>query len=467
VRGALLCICALVVLCVSARASASGLYLAERGSHGLARGGAYVAGATGLDAVGYNVAGLRGTGVMGDLSLLLLDVRYRRELAIIDSSGTSQSVHSPTVRGNTELLPLPTLVGAYSTHDGHLTVAAGIFSPTFALLSFPSKVDGQASPARYTLSGFSDSRLVWAGAWLAYHPNEQLSLGAGVHALMGTFRSALDFTLSLPDRLLAAPEDPDYDAHGRIGVGPFVAPSGTLGVRYAPISALTFGVSGDLPTWIDSDSTFDVRLPDSVVFDSVSVRGRRAQVHMRLPGVIRAGVQARPFDRLAIELAYVREFWSAHDAIVVEPKGVRIEGIPGGPSSIALPTIRIARGFRDASSYRLGAELDGQLGTRAWFLRTGVSYEESAVPPAYLSLSSLDFDKLMLAVGVGANVAPKLRFDLTFAHLILMPTKVSPREARLTRVNPLSGNATEETVNGGSYRARGNVLSAGFAYLFR
>jgi len=467
VRGALLFVLALVVWCFSSRAFASGLYLAERGVHGLGRGGAYVAGASGLDAVGYNVAGLRGTGVLGDLTLLLFDVRYRRELSIDDSSGTPQTVHSPTVRGDTERLPLPTLIGAYSTKNGRLTFAAGIFSPTFALLSFPTKEEGQPSPARYTLGGFSDSRLAWAGAWLTYRPNEQLSLGAGVHALMGTFRSALDFTLSLPDRLLAAPEDPDYDAHGRIGVGPFVAPSGTLGAQYAPMSALAFGVSGDLPTWIDSDSTFDVRLPESAVFDSVSVRGKRAQVRMRLPGVIRAGIQVRPIERLAIEVAYVREFWSAHDAIVVNPKGVRIEGIPGGPPSIALPTIRIARGFRDASSYRLGAELDGQLGTRTWFLRTGVSYEESAVPPAYLSLSSLDFDKLMLALGVAANVLPALRVDLTFAHLILMPANVSAGDAQLTRVNPLSGNATAEAVNGGSYRARGNVLSAGFAYLFR
>ncbi len=453
--------------CVASQARASGLYFAERGVHGLGRAGAYVAGAYGLDAVGYNVAGLHGTGIHGDLTLLLLDAGYTRTLSIVDRGGTTQTVQSPAVDGRSEPLPLPTLVAAYEMASDRLTLAAGIFSPTFALMSFSSEVEGQPSPARYTLGGFSDSRVVQAGMWLAYHPSDVVSLGAGVHALMGTFRSSLDFTLSLPDRLLAAPEDPDYDAHGRMGVGPFIAPSGTFGVQVRPVSFVTVGLSVDLPTWIDSDSTFKVRLPDSAVFDTVSVDGDRARVQMRLPAVLRAGLEVRPTEWLAIEVAFVREFWSQHDEIVVRPDNVGIEGIPGGPPRIALPTIRIPRGFRDANSYRAGAELRGRLKGRSWFLRSGISYEESAVPPAYLSLSSLDFDKLMLAAGVGLEVVPRLRLDVAFAHLLLRSTSVSPAAGRLTRIHPLSGNAPDEIVNGGHYAAHANVVSGGFAYLFR
>ena len=101
----------LTVLLAPLEAEASGLYFTERGVHGLGRAGAYVAGARGLDSVGYNPAGLRGTGLLGDLTQLVLDVTYRRELTIEDSAGTSQEVYSPVVRGQSELLPLPTLVG--------------------------------------------------------------------------------------------------------------------------------------------------------------------------------------------------------------------------------------------------------------------------------------------------------------------------------------------------------------------
>ncbi len=458
---------ALCILFYASIAQASGLYFTERGVHGIGRAGAYVAGANGLDAVGYNPAGLHGTGLLGDLTQLVIDVRYRRELAIEDSAGTTQRVFSPSLHGQSELLPLPTFVAGYTTDDDTLTFAGGLFTPSFALVSFPSEVGGEPSPARYTLSGLTDSRLVQAGAWLAYRPNKKWSLGAGVHALVGTFRSSLAFTLSLPDRLLAAPEDPDYDAYGRISVGPFVAPSGTLGIQYTPVPQVTLGASGDLPTWLDSDSTFDVRLPTSAIFDPVSVRGKQARVSMRLPPVLRTGIEVRPIARLAFELAYVREFWSVHDQIVVKPKGVQIEDIPGGPTSIALPTIHIDRGYRDASSYRLGSELSGTFGSHAWFLRSGVAYERSAVPPAYLSLSSLDFNKVMLSLGLAAELTERLRLDVAYAHLFLHGENVSPSEAKLTRINPLSGNAPAETINGGRYRAHADVLSAGFLFLFR
>ncbi len=457
----------LLWLSFTGKALASGLYFTERGVHALGRAGAYVAGAHGLDAVGYNPAGLFGTGLLGDATQLVIDARYRRDLTVQDSDGNLQQISSPTVRGQSDLLPLPTFVAGYTTKDEHLTIAGGIFTPSFALLSFPSEVAGRPSPARYTLSGLTDSRLLLMGAWLAYRPNRKWAIGGGVHALVGTFRSSLAFTLSLPDRLLAAPEDPDYDAYGRISVGPFVAPSGTLGIKFTPLEQLTLGVSGDLPTWLDSDATFDIRLPTAAVFDPVTVRGKRAHVSMRLPPILRAGIEVRPIAQLAIEVSYVREFWSLHDQIVVAPQGVNIEDIPGGPPSVGVPRIHIKRGYRDASSYRLGGEWTGTLYDHAWFLRTGAAYEQSAVPPAYLSLSSLDFNKLMLSLGLGVEVTKRVRLDIAYAHLFLHGEHVSPAKARLTRINPLSGNAPNEYVNGGRYSAHADVVSAGFLVQFR
>ncbi len=454
-------------LLVASVAQAGGLYLTERGVEGLGRAGANVAGADRFDAIGYNVAGLSGTGIAGDFTQLVFDVRYRRELLIQDSEGAGQRVYSPTIEGETGLLPLPTLIGAYTTEDGRYTFAGGMFTPTFALASFPASVDGQPSPARYTLSGFTDSRMLLLGAWFSARINDKLAVGAGVHALVGTFRSSLDFSLSLPDRLLAAPEDPDYDARGRINVGPTVAPSGTIGLRYTPIPELALGLSGDLPIWLDSDAEFDVRLPSAAVFDTVSVAGNQAHVSMTLAPILRAGIQYKPIDALALEIAYVRELWSLHDEILVSPRGVEVRDIPGGPEAIVLPEIPVERGFVDSNSYRFGVEYEGSALQRTFVVRSGVSYEQSAVPPEYLSLSSLDFDKVLLPLGLGVELWQGMQVDVTYAHLLLKRENVPAEDAALSRVQPLDGNAPFEPVNGGSYRARANVISAGFSYVFR
>jgi hypothetical protein len=41
---------------------------------------------------------------------------------------------------------------------------------------------------------------------------------------------------------------------------------------------------------------------------------------------------------------------------------------------------------------------------------------------------------------------------------------VDPNEAKITRINPLPGNATPEYVNGGNYSASANILGVGLNY---
>jgi long-chain fatty acid transport protein len=447
-------------------AYAGGLYFTERGVHNLGRAGAYVAGARGLSAVGINPAGIEGNGIYGDLTLPIARISHRRELAIDDADGNPQRVTSPSIEGTSDLIPFPTLVLVYTPERSAFSLAFGLVTPTFALLSYPDTVEGEPSPARYTLSGFTDSRLLMGGAWLSHRPTPWLSYGLGVHALAGTFRSSLSFSLSLPDRLLAAPEDPDYDAFGRVAVGPFVAPSGSAGLTLAPRDDLRIGVSAELPIWIDSASTFDVRLPSAATFDTVTIEGKSADVALRLPAILRAGIEYRPIAELALELAYVREFWSLHDRIEVSPRGVEIRGLVGGPEVIALPEITIDRSFVDSNAFRFGGEWSfSLLGLKAQ-ARAGLAYETSAVPPAYLSLSSVDFDKVVVSLGGSLAVSESISLELAYAHYTLFGEDVSTREARLRRVQPLSGNVTPEVINAGRYRARADVLSAGFSYLF-
>ncbi len=455
-------------LCSPSPAAAGGLWFSDRGVRPMGRGGAFVAGADDLGAVWYNPAGITAAPntVLVDGTWLRFSNEYTRELAVRDADGVVKRVHSPTVAGSSPILPLPTMVASYGLLDGKLTVAGGVVAPYVALASYDKKTsDGQPSPARYTLGSFDGSALALPGVWIAGKPLDWLQLGAGVHALVGTFVSQITFSAAPQDRLLSAPEDPDFDASSEMRVGPIFAPTANLGAIVTPLPYLRIGAAYQLPTRVSSDATLQVRLPSSSVFDGAAVVGDRAHVSFTLPDIARVGVEAR-FDDVRVEVAYAREFWSKHDEIVAEPTGISFRGVTGGPDRVNLPVIRIPRRFRDASSYRLGGEVTFRVKGYKLAARAGISYEQSAVPPEYLSLSSLDFDKTTLAGGGSLYIGERWRFDAVIGHIFAAEADVAPESARIGRINPLQKSAPFESVNGGRYRARADLLGLGLQYSF-
>ncbi len=469
-RAATVCALASASLALSSEARAGGLYFSDRGVRPMGRAGAFVAGADDLHAIWYNPAGLAdaGTSALVDFAWLRFSVEYERELLILDADGTYRSVRSPTVNGNSQFLPLPTMAASYTFGQRHeWTVAAGLIAPYVALNSYAERVGGQPSPARYTLGSFDGSLLAIPGAWIAYKPFEELRLGLGAMALVGVFQSQVTFSASPQDRLIGAPEQPEYDAAAQLRVGPIFSPTLNAGATFVPSKYLRVGVSGQLPTVIDASAKITVRLPTSTVFDTAKVSGDAANVRFVLPGIVRVGVEARPTDSVRVELAYVRELWSAHDAITAVPNGISLDGITGLPPKVAMPTITIPRGFTDSSSLRLGGEARLKVQERPIDLRAGASYESSGVPPEYLSLSSLDFDKVTVSLGAGLHLGERWRLDAVYAHIFASGVRVEPRTAQLGRVNPIKGNAPFEPVNGGTYSASADLFGIGANYSFR
>jgi long-chain fatty acid transport protein len=365
------------------------------------------------------------------------------------------------------VIPFPTLAGSYQLGERkQYTLAGAVYAPYAAIATYPETVNGQPSPSRYALGSFDGSALVFTGAYFAYKPVEQLRLGIGLGAIVGVFQSTVTFSVSPPDRLLAAPEQPEYDAASRFRVGPIFAPSGSVGGIWIPLKELRLGASFQLPAVISSSTRFDVRLPSSAVFDGARVTGTDAHVRFKLPSILRAGVEVRPTDDLRIEAAYVRELWSIHDSLELAPEGVAIEGVAGLPRRVSLPPIKFPRGFQDSNSYRLGGEYTFPLWGYAMTARGGFSYETSAIPPDYLSLLTIDSDKLTLALGGGLHVGEHWRLDATYAHLFASSVRVSPDTAKIPRVNPLPGNAPLEAVNGGHYTASADLFGVGAQYTF-
>jgi long-chain fatty acid transport protein len=466
------------LLLTSARsADAAGLYFSDRGVRPMGRGGAFVAGADDLGAVWYNPAGLAdaGTSFLFDASWLHFTDTYTRVLQVVDNGGAYQRVTSPTVSGDTPILPLPTIAASWVFGDDHeFTAAAGVLAPYIALTAYPSTVDGQPSPARYSLGSYNGSIAAIPGVWLAYKPIEQLRFGLGFLAFTGKFQSTITFNANPQDRILCAPECPDFDANAQLDINPIFAPSGSAGVTWVPTPAVRFGASGQLPMVISAPATIKMQMPASSLFDQAYQNGTSAHVRFVLPGIVRAGVELRPLrpsrrnpskPDLRIEASYVREFWSAEQSVDITPHGMSIDGVSGFPP-MRIPALSIPRGFVDSTSLRLGGELEYTLGGYRLATRIGVSHETSAVPTALLNLSAMDFDKWTASLGGAIYIGKRWRFDGVWAHTFVGSVWVDPSIAQFPRINPIPGNAKPEYVNGGTYNAAADLFGVGLNYLF-
>ena len=478
-RASLACL-GLVVPLLSAvvprTADAAGLFTADRGVRPLGRGGAFVAGADDLGAIWYNPAGLAdaGTTLFIDLAWLNFSSEYTRKTQVTDAGGTVRTYNYPKVDGTTPFLPIPTLGGSFAFgSEKQFTVAIGILAPYTAIASYPLTVGGQPSPSRYSLVSLDGSALVVSGAYFSYKPIEQIRIGGGLQALVGTFKSKVVFSASPPDRLISAPEDPAYDSLSQLNVGPILAPSGNFGIIAVPEKHVHLGASAQLPFWINAPAKIQVKLPNAAVFKDARQEGEDARVRFRLPPVLRFGAEYRTDlgdeSTLRVEVAYVREFWSLHESIDVRPENVKLYKITGFPSPFGVAPISLPRHFQDSNSFRLG----GEYSTKSIFksnrtdLRAGVSYETSAIPREWVSPLTYDANKIIGSVGASLHAGENWRLDAVAALVLLNSTNVDPATAQVPRVNPVQGNPTKtEAINGGEYSARAIILGVGAQYKF-
>jgi long-chain fatty acid transport protein len=459
----------LVLTSLAGEARAAGLYFSDRGTRPMGRAGAFVAGADDLGAIWYNPAGLAdaGTSLLVDFGWLNFSDTFSRQLQIATAQGTLQTVTSPTVNGNAPIIPVPTMAASLALDSEHrFTVAGGFFAPQVALASYPDTVAGQPSPSRYSLGSFNGSALGYIGTWVAWKPFDEIRIGVGIQALVGQFETTVTFSACPPDRLLCAPEQPDFDAHSQLKVGPIIAPTANAGVTLVPSKYLRIGISGQLPTYVSSHAQIQVQLPSNAIFDTAHVSGSDAHVSFALPAIFRVGVELRPIRRLRVEATFVREFWSVEHSINAVPEGISIDGITGLPPAVNLPPIDFPRNFQSSNSYSLGGEYTFDVAGYPIDARMGVSYEQSAVPVSYVSLLSLDMSKVTVTLGGGIHVGRHWRFDALYGHIFASSVYVAPNVAQITRIDPLSGNAPFDPVNGGTYTAKADLLGVGFNYLF-
>lgn len=473
-RAAIGAMATLLITSMGNPAEAAGLYLSERGVRPLGRGGAFVAGADDLSAIVYNPAGLADVG-----KSFLLDATYvhfssdytRRTLVRQTDPNTGETVSEQVqtfapVQGSAPFLPIPTLGFSFVPKD-KWTVAFGLWAPYAGIATYPEKQNGQPAPQRYSLLSLEGSALAVGGGYAAYQVSPTLRVGAGVEILGGIFKSTVVFSGCVPDKFFCAPEQPDWDVLAELNVGPIVAPSANAGVIWLPHPKVRVGFSGHLPFWVRSSGTIKTRLPAAAPFATARQEGEDADIAFELPWNLRAGVESRPLENLRLELALAYDGWDVHDSIRVDPQGVALKNVVGFPETYYIPSVNLPRQFQGAFSARLGAEYGISLGKMRLDLRGGAGFETSAVPNEYVSVLTIDSNKITPTLGAGLTVG-SLRFDAVVAHAFFLTQDVDPRTAKIGQVSPVAANPSPNPniINGGTYAASATMIGLGAVYTF-
>ena len=435
-----------VALCAAAApAFAGGMYLPTRGVRPTGRAGAFVAGADDLSSTWFNPAGLghlTDAAVLVDATFIHQAITYER----IDSGGNPQDPVDNEAPG----LPIPS-IGYARPLGSKATLAFGVWAPFAGLAKF-----GAEGPQRYSNVDLSKSLIATLGVGIGLRVGDHLRVGATVQNHVTALQTEIVLS-GCPGQTTCAPEDPEFDSLNRVDQDDFFNPSGSLGVQLDAAKTVTLGASLQLPVWFRGQGKLHTRLPSSGFFDGATVEGDRADVSFDLPAEIRAGVEYRP-GSWRIEAATTIQLWKQHDAMRIEPKGVRIVNAPG-VGSYELGPMTIPREFENTYAAQLGVE--GKLGKAS--VRFGYAYETGAPPDRYLSVLTVDGDKHLLAAGGGLR-AGTWTFDAVLGFAVMAERTVAAGQGLAPQLNPIRDESTTPLtvfVNDGTYQSSWLMIGLG------
>jgi len=478
------------LLLAPSQARAGGLYLTDRGSRSLGRGGAFVAGADDGQSLWYNPAGLAHTGrrlVHADGTL----ARFQGSFQRVTRDGVNGQ--PPNVDAKQTLLPIPTfaLSDSFGTKDWNFGIAG--MAPNAVLLNWPETVDDGMGgrlpgPTRYSLISMKGSIIANLAAGIAWHGIKGLSIGAGVHVIPARFRAGLYLNACDYGVLCTHAEDPEYEAQATISLKQTVTATGTFGLIYA-LDKVRVGASVMLPYTVGGTAKLDVNLPGGPLFGEASectketrnsnpkcahVIGDQADVALQFPMVARLGVEVRPTNTFRAEVDVVYEGWSRQRDLKIKPHGdVRIENAVGVPL-YQIGTISIPRQMQDVYSLRVGGELRPMEKVPV-ILRAGVIAENGSFKSKTLTPFTLDSNKLVVGAGFSFEVVKDFWIDGLYAHIFMKNMQVrdsivypaNPIRPRLNAQRDANGRAdsgSPEPVGNGDYVMEADVIGGGLRW---
>ena len=445
----------------------------------MGRAGAFVAGADDGQSVWMNPAGLSdaGNSLSTDAAVIVSPMDYTRQSETRDADGVRRVGEFPKVTGAVALVPIPSVIYTRLLSP-KWTGALSMLVPYGPQRSFPATVNGEGAPQRYSDISQDGSALVIVGAHAAYKFSDSFRVGAGLQVLVGALKDHKVVQSALPDRLITAPESPEFDSDLTIRVGPIVSPSANAGLVWVPSPHLRVGASVQAPFYVSAPATLAVVLPSSAVLRGARQNGDSATVSTWLPPFTRVGVEYRTAERgagLRVEAAWVREFASVFDKISVKPDNVSIDNISVLPSPLPIRELAARNRTIDYDSLRLGAEYTyvPRGGTEAveervagtWQFRGGAQYNGESVEPGYTQARTYGPAHVLATLGLGYQLSRKVALDAMYAKALRYSATVNPRDAGVKAELIFEGNpTTRESHNGGVYEASLDVFGLGLRY---
>ncbi len=433
------------LLALSPAARAAGFYFTDTGTRGMARAGAFVAGADDLSAQYYNPAALTqldGPQVYINHTVFHQSVRFTR--VDLDETGAVTQTW-PEVHNQAAPMQIPAFGVGHDFGLPNTYFAFGMWTPMAPSMSFPH--DGSTS---YTLKD-SLTWQIWGGPSVAQRIG-WLSVGLGVHWTLVRAEQSLNLMICQDENWFDGeigncPADANPDENDLMAEMSMLDPArltGNLGLLAAPTDWLKVGFSVLPPLKVKGKGKLAVEFVEdhwllegdgegnANLLATQSTTDEDITVLLTMPWILRGGVAVRPVPKLELEGAVVWQRWSSSKEIRVTDVNIVLEssGSPILPDDQVIEDdVVLPQGYRDAWSFRLGGQSElSELLT----LRAGAYYETSAIPTSSLSVALVDAPKWGLSTGLSVNVKDRLSIDAGFIQTFLQTQEI--RDSNVRRV---------------------------------
>ena len=437
-----------------AYSDAAGFFLPMRGIRPMGRAGAVTVSGAGTHALWYNPAAmhtLEGTHIMVETAIGFLSTSFQRTPRL-EPNGDLVTYDEVNNDKPPDIIPSFAITSDFGIDQ--LVLGFAVFPPFGARYTYPE--DG---PQRYAAVRNDAALYAMISVGASFQITDWLAVGASFQNLF--FDMTLIATASAYEGLFGYPEDRDLDLLMKVHtVDPF-SPSGSIGIWAAPLPELELAISFQLPSHIeDNDAELEVRLPSNPAFDGTQVEGDTVSGGFDLPAVIRAGVRyVQP--RWDVEINFVWEGWSTHDAIRTTPRNVVITGIFHVDEFVVGP-LTVNQDYENTVAISVGGDYEVIPDVIA--LRAGLSFEQGAVPDHRLSSFQMDMDKLTPTVGLTWMIPEAhLEVDFGYAHFFFFDTQIS--DSHVEQINPTFEDGAL-VVGNGFYQASIDFFGIGLEAIF-
>jgi len=471
-------------------AQAAGYYTTDLGTRGMSRGGAYIAGNRDLSAQYYNPAALINlSGPQTYINYSMVDQSVDFTRVDLDGSGKVSKTHD-TVHNIAGPMQIPALGIAHDFGLDNAMFAFGMFPPFAPDMAYPKN-----GAQRYTLI---DS-LVWevsTGPSVAYRALPWLTIGGSL--VWSYVKAEQTLKANVCNSGIAGSTEPDgscdnpgaeqVDLQFGLDMTDQSTITGNLGLLIEPRDDVKIGFSIEPPMDIVGTGSLSAEFSEdhwlTAFLAETKTRDDEVQVLLTMPLIARLGIAVNPTEHWQLEVATVYERWQITEEVRVKDLHLELQPInplageddPPMDPIVIDDDVVLPAGYRDTFSYRLGTEYDiGTIGS----LRSGVWYEQSAIPPKTQGVSQLDGDKYGYGVGASYHWDKRLSLDLGFAQSFILKREIRDSELTQLRIpiemdlqkilagEPIDAELGQgEVVGNGSFSARTTMMSAGLTVYF-